>query len=412
MKNTRKFQSLASAAILLASLSACSTVGKVTDGVTGTAGKIAGAAKSTAGAATDVVTGDTATDDNAAATSNVVTGSNDKTRALASREAELNRRAAELDKREAQLAQASQGATPVAAGGNYGAGELLPPGANPGQCFTRLWVDPKYDTVTERILVQEPSERIEIIPAKYSDVKKKVVVKEASEKLVTVPAKYKTVKERVLVKAATKKLIQVEPTYETVTEQVLDKPAYTTWKKGTGPIQRIDETTGEIMCLVTVPASYKSVKKRVLKSPATTKVVEIPAVYNTIEKRVVATPATTRKVTVPAEYKTVTVTDEVSPPTERRVKIPGKYATVTKRNLVKDGSMEWREILCDTNMTRGRITQIQRALQSAGHNPGAIDGVVGDSTMRAVNSFQRSRKLPVDNYLNIATVRALGVSPQ
>lgn len=260
--------------------------------------------------------------------------------------------------------------------------------------------------------MQEPSERIEIIPAKYSDVKKKVVVKEASEKLVTVPAKYKTVKERVLVKAATKKLIQVEPTYETVTEQVLDKPAYTTWKKGTGPIQRIDETTGEIMCLVTVPASYKSVKKRVLKSPATTKVVEIPAVYNTIEKRVVATPATTRKVTVPAEYKTVTVTDEVSPPTERRVKIPGKYATVTKRNLVKDGSMEWREILCDTNMTRGRITQIQRALQSAGHNPGPIDGVVGDSTMRAVNSFQRSRKLPVDNYLNIATVRALGVSPQ
>ena len=411
MKNTRKFQSLASAAILLTSLSACSTVGKVTDGVTGTAGKIAGAAKNTAGAATDVVTGDKATDDNAAATSNVTSGI-DNTQALASREAELNRRAAELDKREALLAQASQGTTSVAANGNYGAGELLPPGANPGQCFTRLWVDPKYDTVTERILVQEPSERIEIIPAKYSEVKKQVLVKEASEKLVTVPAKYKTVKERVLVKAATKKLIQVEPTYETVTEKVLDKPAYTTWKKGTGPIQRIDETTGEIMCLVTVPASYKSVKKRVLKSPATTKVVEIPAVYNTIEKRVVATPASTRKVTIPAEYKTVTVTDEVTPPAEKRVKIPGKYATVTKRNLVKDGSMEWREILCDTNMTRGRITQIQRALQLAGHNPGAIDGVVGDSTMRAVNSFQRSRKLPVDNYLNIATVRALGVSPQ
>ena len=411
MKNTRKFQSLASAAILLTSLSACSTVGKVTDGVTGTAGKIAGAAKNTAGAATDVVTGDKATDDNAAATSNVTSGI-DNTQALASREAELNRRAAELDKREALLAQASQGTTSVATNGNYGAGELLPPGANPGQCFTRLWVDPKYDTVTERILVQEPSERIEIIPAKYSEVKKQVLVKEASEKLVTVPAKYKTVKERVLVKAATKKLIQVEPTYETVTEKVLDKPAYTTWKKGTGPIQRIDETTGEIMCLVTVPASYKSVKKRVLKSPATTKVVEIPAVYNTIEKRVVATPASTRKVTIPAEYKTVTVTDEVTPPVEKRVKIPGKYATVTKRNLVKDGSMEWREILCDTNMTRGRITQIQRALQLAGHNPGAIDGVVGDSTMRAVNSFQRSRKLPVDNYLNIATVRALGVSPQ
>jgi len=239
-----------------------------------------------------------------------------------------------------------------------------------------------------------------------------VLVKEASEKLVTVPAKYKMVKERVMVKAATKKLVQVEPTYDTVTERVIDKPAHTTWKKGTGPIQRIDATTGEIMCLVTVPASYKTVKKRILKTPATTKVVEIPAVYNTIEKRVVATPPTTRKVVIPAEYKTVTVTDEASPPTEKRIKVPGKYATVTKRKLVKDGSMEWREILCDTNMTRDRITQIQQALKSAGHNPGVIDGVVGRSTMQAVNSFQRARKLPVDNYLNIATVRALGVSPK
>jgi len=57
VKITRNLQTLASAAILLASLSACSTVGKVTDGVTGTAGKVAGAAKNTAGAAADVVTG-------------------------------------------------------------------------------------------------------------------------------------------------------------------------------------------------------------------------------------------------------------------------------------------------------------------------------------------------------------------
>ncbi len=396
MKMVRNFQTIASAVVIAASLSACSTLGKVTDGVTGTAGKITGAAKNTAGAAADAVTGEDSASD-----------------ALAARKAELDRRAAELDRRESLLSQqASNTPTPVAAGNNYGAGDLLPPGAKPGQCFTRLWVGPTYDTVSERMLVQEASERIEVIPAKFTTVKKRVLVKEASEKLVTVPAKYRTVKERVLVKPATKKLVQVEPTYETVTERVIDKPAHTTWQKGTGPIQRIDETTGEIMCLVTVPASYKTVKKRVLKTPASTKVVEIPAVYNTIEKRVVESPASTRKVEIPAEYKTVTVTDEAAPASEKRIKIPAKYATVTKRKLVKDGSMEWREILCETNMTRSRITQIQRALKAAGHNPGPIDGVVGKSTMVAVNSFQRSRNLPVDNYLNIATVRALGVSPK
>jgi len=166
------------------------------------------------------------------------------------------------------------------------------------------------------------------------------------------------------------------------------------------------------MCLVEVPATFKTVKKRVLKKKASTTVQDIPAVYDTVEKRVIATPPTTRKVAVPAVYKTITVTEEATPPKERRIKIPAKYATVTKRKLVKDGAMDWREILCDTNMTRDRISAIQSALAKAGHNPGPIDGVIGGSTMKAVNAFQRKKGLPVDEYLNIATVRALGVSPK
>ena len=55
-------------------------------------------------------------------------------------------------------------------------------------------------------------------------------------------------------KAASTRLETVPAQYETVTEEVLVRPAYTTWKKGTGPIQRIDQATGEIMCLVEVPA--------------------------------------------------------------------------------------------------------------------------------------------------------------
>ena len=152
MKKSKNIQTLAPAALLIASLSACSTVGKVTDGVGGAAGKVAGAAKGTVGAATGAVTGSDST------------GGLDA-QALASREAELNRRAAELDKRESSLALQAASAKPVpvkAVGNNYGAGDLLPPGAQPGQCFTRLWVEPKYDVVSEKILVEESSQRIEI----------------------------------------------------------------------------------------------------------------------------------------------------------------------------------------------------------------------------------------------------------
>ncbi len=385
MKITKNIGALATAAVVVASLSACSTADKVKDGVGSVGDKVLGG-------------------------SDPLSAQRSK---LESQAAALSAREAALAQREAQLANKTT--TVASAGGvdaNYGAGDLLPPHAKPGQCFTRLWVPAKYETISERILVEEAGERIEIIPAKFTTTKKRIMVKEASEKLVTVPATFKTVKERVLVKPATKKIVQIAPVYETVTQRIMDKPAHTTWRKGTGPIQKIDETTGEIMCLVEIPASFKSVKKRVLKTPATTRVQEIPAVYNTIEKSVIATNATTRKVAVPAVFKTVDVTAEATPAKERRIKIPAKYATVTKRKLVKDGMMDWREILCDTNMTRGRITAIQQALRSAGHNPGEIDGVIGADTMRAVNSFQRQKGLPVDDYLNIATVRALGVSPK
>ena len=323
---------------------------------------------------------------------------------LASKERELQQKAQELEQQKAAAATKEVQAN---------AGDLmLPPHAKPGECYARVWVPPKYKTVTEKVLKKEASSRYEVIPAKYKTVKKRVLVKEAYEKLKLVPAKYKWIEEKVLVKPAGEKIVTIPAKYKTVTEKVIDKPAHTVWKKGTGPIQRIDEATGEIMCLVEVPATYKTITRKVLVEPAKTKVIKTPPVYKTVKKRVVAEPEHTVKVTVPAQYKTITVTEMVSPPQTKAIEIPAVYTTVTRKEKISDGHMEWRSILCQTNMTRDRIAQIQRALKARGFDPGPIDGVIGPETMAAVRAFQRKNNLPVDKYLNIATVRALGVSPQ
>ncbi len=99
----------------------------------------------------------------------------------------------------------------------------------------------------------------------------------------------------------------------------------------------------------------------------------------------------------------------VSEAKEMREAIPARYETVTSQELEKDGYMEWRSILCETNMTTGTISSIQRALSAKGYNPGAIDGVIGSNTIKAVNEFQSGNKLPTDKYINIETVRALGI---
>lgn len=325
--------------------------------------------------------------------------------------------------------------------------------AKPGMCFHEHYLPAKYETVNESVQVQDAYDKVKTIPAEYRWVEKQVLVKEAGTRIDKVPAKYRT-----------------------ETEQVIDVPAHTVWKKGTGPIQKIDEATGEIMCLVEVPATYKSISKRVLVSQATTRTVDVPAVYKTVRvkelvseakeirqtvaakfkdvavkrkvsdvsfvwheihnhdhpastrtgnkicltetpaqyqtvtRRVVAQDAQSKKIEIPAKYQNVKVTKLVTPASERRIAIPAEYKTVAQSKLEEDGFMEWRSILCETNMTRTTIMDLQRALDNKGYNPGPIDGVVGKETMQAVNKFQMDNKLPTDKYINLETVKALNVT--
>jgi len=289
------------------------------------------------------------------------------------------------------------------------AGNLFPPNARQGSCYARLFIPAEYQTVTDKVLKQAAGSRTEIIPARYETVSTQVLVEEASQKLKVIPAQYGYVTGRVMVEPAKKRMVHVPAQYELVNEQVMVKPATTVWKKGTGPIQRIDETTGEILCLVETPAQYQTVSKSVMKASASTREIEDPAIYKSVKRRVVTTPATTQLIDIPARYKTVQVTKLIEPAHEKRIPIPAQYQTVTKQVKVSADHMAWQEILCETNMTHSKVSDIQRALSKAGFNPGPIDGVIGRQTMAAVNAFQKDRNLTVAKYLTIDTVKALDV---
>jgi len=186
------------------------------------------------------------------------------------------------------------------------------------------------------------------------------------------------------------------------------KPAHTEWKKGKGEITKIDNSTGEIMCLINVPAVYKTVRKKVLVKPETTKTITIPAEYKTVKVKKVVKPAGTKTIEIPAVYKTVKVKKEVTPPTTKKITIPAEYKTVTKRVKVTEERMEWQPILCKTNTTPDIITRIQRALKKAGFNPGPIDGVIGSQTKAAITAFQKAKGLAIGG-LTLKTLKKLGV---
>lgn len=287
---------------------------------------------------------------------------------------------------------------------------LMPPNAKAGECYARVFVPPRYATRTERVMVEPERERIEYSKPVYEWMTKTRIRRPAYEQLKVTPATLDWVEERVLVKEASEQRKFIPAQYEWVEEKVLVKAAYTTWKKGRGLIERIDDATGEIMCRVEVPAVYKTVKKQALKTPARTEKVAVPAEYRTVKKQVITSAPQTVKTIVPAETVTFKVRKLVSAPEAKRLVFPAKYQPVTKTVRVSDGALEWRSVLCETNAGPGLITQIQRALKAEGFEPGPVDGVVGGQTMFAVTRFQEARKLSTGK-LTLETIRALGIAP-
>ncbi len=291
-----------------------------------------------------------------------------------------------------------------------GKDELFPPNAKPGECYARVFVPPAYNTESKTVLKRDAYRKLDVVPASYEWATERVLVKEASQKIEVIPATYEWVPEQVMVTPATKKVEVVPAQWESMTEQVLDRPAHTVWKKGSGPIQKIDNATGEIMCLVEVPATYKTVSKRVLKAPATTREVTVPAQYEIVRKQVQKTPPTTRMVEIPAEYTTVKVKKQVSPAKISKMDVPAEYQTITNTVMASEGRMAWQPTLCETNMTRSIARDIQMKLQAKGYYNGPIDGIIGTATMNAMKSFQRENGLP-QGHMTLESLKKLGISP-
>ena len=229
------------------------------------------------------------------------------------------------------------------------------------------------------------------VPAEYRTVTRQVLDQPATVRMVPAAATHKTVTRRVVDAAARTEEVTIPAVHRTVTRKVIDTPA----------------SSREVQ----IPAVYQSVTRQVVDTPPSTREIPVPAVTRTLTHRVIDVPAHTREETVPAVYKTLTRQVVETPASTREVDVPAVYETNSTTVKVGEPSVEWRSILCETNATPAKLREIQRALLAAGFNPGPIDGVIQEQTMKAINAYQAAKGLAVDSYLNLETVKSLGVSP-
>ncbi len=197
-------------------------------------------------------------------------------------------------------------------------GSDIPANARPGECYGKVLIPAVTEDITDRIQVSQEQQ---------------VIAR-------TIPAQYEVRQEKILV-----------------------SPGRQYWKAGRGPVEQVNQLTGEIMCLIEEPPVYQTIEKRILVAP------EMP------------------------EYKTQ----------------PAAFETITRSRVVQPERTEWRRILCETNVTPDVVTNIQQALLNRGYNVGAVDGQFNKQTLGAINQYQVNNGLATRGITH-ETLSSLGVS--
>ena len=287
----------------------------------------------------------------------------------------------------------------------------------PGQCFARVTIPEVTEDYTEDTIVTPEHTEVRDVPARYEMVDAQILVSEPTTRYVVVPGVYRTITETRQVSAERIEPVVVPAVIETYAERVMVRPAYVTWKPGTGLLGRATTVNaaatssgaGELLCRVEVPAQYAQVRRARVARPEYTTTRTIPAVNRQVSLQQLVTPAKLEPRLVPAVYRTQKDRRLLTPATQETVVVPDAHRVEHLRRIVEPARVEWREVLCGTNASKARLAEVQRALNARGFAT-ASDGVFGPQTLQSMEAFQRANHLAV-GYLTVETANALGVAP-
>ena len=277
-----------------------------------------------------------------------------------------------------------------------------------------------YETQTFEVVTQPASQRLELVPAQYETQDVTVVVQEASQRLEVIPAVYGT-ETLSYKKREYGTSLRVVPAQFSSNYQVIEtKPATAKWGMSDTPAadcQSSDPNDCRYWCYKAVPAQNITINttelasdasfvrtpdcdpatskddcgiatytKRIVTTPASTRVIDIPAVTKTVQKTVMVTPPTTRAIDIPQQTSTIKKTKLVEDSKIVETTVAPVSKTVTKEVLqTKDGLTTWKEVDCtiveyndlniNWNLGSATLTNAAKAEIDAKLLPVLADGV-------------------------------------
>ncbi|OJS99831.1 hypothetical protein BEE62_06850 [Marinobacter nauticus] len=252
--------------------------------------------------------------------------------------------------------------------------------------------------------------RLDVTPAEFRRGFKQVVTKEGTKTFRVQPATYKEVEEQVLVKPETTRLVVEPAQYEEVQEEVVLEQARTELEpcrtSGAAAYGAASAVFG--FCAKEIPARTKTITVTRLVQPETTRTEVIPAEYKTVTRMVVDQPAEVVPVELDDEIESFEVAELVEPAQATEREIPAETMDVNVRRFEGRPQIVARQAVCDRELTRDMVRDIQSRLSRLGYKPGEIDGLPGPRTIEALSQYQIENGL-ASGAITIETVQRLGL---
>jgi hypothetical protein len=226
------------------------------------------------------------------------------------------------------------------------------PEACPGQCGAQGRAAARARSYVERVLVTPARHERRLVPAVYAWAEREVLAEPARTERHMIAGTYRTVTETEVVTPATTRVERIDPVYDTVPEQVMIRPTHTEWRRtlvgpdGPAPTNARAEATGEVVCLIEVPAEYRTVQHQVLRAPGRTLETPVPAVTRTVTRQIIDQPEQVTETQVPAVYRTERYQRLMSPAHWECVDIPAVYATRIRQRPASPHPLKRRPPTC------------------------------------------------------------------
>ena len=290
----------------------------------------------------------------------------------------------------------------------------LPQNPVPGKCYIRYVYPAEYQNMPtnkdlQDQLIYDTLYQIAYEPFVYDTVFEDIMIAEATEYYEWLPGD--SVPFVVELNPITnEKATYFPPKYETITERKLLSKESIYWEIGRKNPHCLPSAREDcvVLCCVTVPARYVTLKQRKLVLPPK------KIVQKNGEEISIFYPENVRfyrKTTMPAQIKRISKLMRSPIALKCTKNIVMCHIQQGAKLTQKSGICDWKEQACAIECiggTNNHIRKIQEALVQKGYYCGEINNILNVTTRKALMQFQQDNELPVGK-LDAQTLKLLGI---